>query len=60
MSDRTAEQHLTFVEWFRQHVVFVSWHRHWKGIYIHFVPGRYCYRVFLWGIDRHERHALRW
>jgi hypothetical protein len=40
--------------WFSRRILFVSWGRHWKGVYVHFLP-RYCYRVFLWGIDRHPK-----
>lgn len=38
-------------------VAFVSWHKHWKGIYLHFIP-RYCVRIFLWGVDWHRKNPL--
>lgn len=44
-------------QWFMCHVFFVSWGKHWKGIYIHFLP-TYCYRVFLWGADRHLKPTV--
>jgi len=40
----------------RHNIVFLSWGKHWKGIYIHFLP-KYCYRFFWarggFGFDRH-------
>jgi len=32
--------------WFNERVLFLAWHRHWKGVYVHFLP-KYCYRVYL-------------
>lgn len=43
--------------WFCCNVAFVSWHKHWKGIYLHFLP-RYCVRLFLWGCDWHRKNPL--
>ncbi len=42
------------MSWVKRNVLFVSWHRYWKGVYVHFLP-RYCYRLYLWGWDRHKK-----
>jgi len=33
------------VNWFKCHIIFISIGKHWKGVYIHFLP-KYCYRIF--------------
>lgn len=49
---------LQHTAWWRHHVFFVSWHRHWKGVYLHFIPG-YTVRVFLWGVDAWRKPRRR-
>ena len=44
-------------QWFCENVFFISWGKHWKGVYIHFLP-RYSVRVFLWGVDWRRRRPL--
>ncbi len=44
-------------QWFTSHVFFISWNRWWKGVYIHFLP-KHCYRVFLFGVDRHAKNPF--
>lgn len=45
------------VQWVCCNVAFVSCHKHWKGIYMHFLP-RYCVRIFLWGVDWHRKNPM--
>ncbi len=44
-------------QWFTENVFFVSWGRHWKGVYLHFVP-RYKVRLFLWGVNVRRRQVV--
>jgi hypothetical protein len=44
-------------QWFCERVFFISWGKHWKGVYLHFLP-MYCYRLFLWGWDRHRKNPF--
>ena len=41
------------INWIANNIVFISWHKQWKGVYIHCLSRKYCYRIFLWEIDKH-------
>lgn len=47
-------------EWFLTHVLFISWSTHWKGVYVHFIPGK-CHRFYF---DKtgfhHDWHSTKW
>ncbi|RKX25088.1 MAG: hypothetical protein DRP46_12425 [Candidatus Zixiibacteriota bacterium] len=43
------------LNWIQREFIYVSWHKYWKGAYIHFIGGKYCYRMFLWGWDKHPK-----
>lgn len=43
-------------QWFAENVFFISWGKHWKGIYLHFLP-LYMIRLFLWGADARRKNG---
>lgn len=46
---------LALRRWWSERVCYISWHKHWKGVYLHFLHPTRCVRVYLWGVDWHRK-----
>lgn len=39
-------------------ICYISWGKYWKGIYVHCISRKYCYRFYLWGCDKHLKQRF--
>jgi len=42
-------------KWFIENIAFLSCGKYWKGIYLHCISKKYCIRIYLWGVDYHNK-----